>query len=92
MSPRWATVGNAALYFYPSEPHRRPHVDVVGPDWNVKLSLDTLEILVESGKVPPKLLKRVIELLQEHQDEAIEAFHATMAHRFPGTLDEHEEE
>jgi hypothetical protein len=41
--------------------------------------------------VPAKLLQRVIELLKEHQEEVIEAFHATMAHRFPGTLDVQEE-
>ena len=92
VSPRWATVGTAALYFYPSEPHQRPHVDVLGRDWNVKIALDTFEILVSSGKVPPKLLKGVIELLRDHQDEAIAAYHATMAHRFPGTLRHEEDE
>ena len=86
MSPRWATVSGAGLYFYASEPHQRPHVDVVGPDWNAKIALDTLEVLVSSGKVPPKVIRRAVELLREHQDEAIAAFHATREHRFPGTL------
>lgn len=92
MSPRWAMVGSAALYFYPSEPHRRPHVDVVGPDWNVTVALDTLEVLVSSGKVPRKLLRQVIDLLAEHQEEAIAAFHATMEHRFPGSLGSQEDQ
>ncbi|MBW3578532.1 MAG: DUF4160 domain-containing protein [Actinobacteria bacterium] len=87
MSPRWATVGGAGLYFYASEPHQRPHVDVVGPDWNAKIALDTFEVLVSSGKVPPKVIRRTVELLREHQDEAIAAFHATGEHRFPGTLE-----
>lgn len=65
------------LGFYASEPHQRPHVDVVGPDWNAKIALDTFEVLVRSGKVPPKVIRRTVELLREHQDEAIEAFHAT---------------
>lgn len=69
-----------------SEPHRRPHVDVVGPDWNAKIALDTFEVLVSSGKVPPKVIRRTVELLREHEDEAIAAFYATTEHRFLGTL------
>jgi hypothetical protein len=91
VSPRWTTVGNASLYFYPDEPHRRPHVDVVGPDWNVTIALDDLEVLVSAGKVPPRTIKRVLEVLQAHQQQAIEAYHATMEHRFPGTLDTEED-
>lgn len=92
MSPRWTSVGNTNLYLYPDEPHHRPHVDVVGPDWNVKIALDDLEVPGRSGKVPPRALKRVLGVLRVHQDRAIEAYHATMEHRFPGTLDAEEDE
>lgn len=92
MSPRWATVGTAVLYFYASEPHRRPHVDVLGPGWNVTIALDDFEVLHASGKVPPRVLRQVVALLEKHQDEAINAFHATMGHRFPGTLSDQEDE
>lgn len=87
MSPRWAEVGNAFLYFYADEPHHRPHVDVVGPDWDVKIALDTFEELDRSGRPPRATLRRVRDLLRGHQPLAIEAFHATRAHRFPGTLE-----
>jgi hypothetical protein len=83
-------VGNAGLYFYPDEPHRRPHVDVTGPDWNVTIALDTLEVLARSGRVPPRSPKDVIGLLRANQMLAIDAFHATLEHRFPGNLGEEE--
>lgn len=86
MSPRWAAVGSAVLYFYADEPHQRPHVDVVGPDWDVKIALDDLAILDRSGKVPAATLRDVVKLLREHRHLAVEAFQATRAHRFPGTL------
>lgn len=86
MSPRWAEVGHAALYFYSDEPHQRPHVDVVGPDWDVKIALDTLEELDRSGRPPRATLRRVRALLERHQQLAIQAFHATREHRFPGSL------
>jgi len=66
-------------------------VDVVGADFDVKIALDTFEVLDRSGKVPPKVLRRVTALLREHQHAAIAAFHATAAHRFPGTLAEQQE-
>lgn len=87
LSPRWATVGHAALYFYASEPHQRPHVDVLGPDWDVTIALDDLTVLAQSGRPPASVLRRVRSLLTMHQELAIEAFHATRDHRFPGTLD-----
>ena len=92
MSPRWTTVGNASLYFYPDEPHLRPHVDVIGPDWNVTIALDTFEVLVRSGKVPPKALKQVLEVLRTHQRQAIAAYRATLKHQFPGILHTEEDE
>ena len=88
MSPRWATIGSAGLYFYAEEPHRRPHVDVVGPDWDVKIDLATLTELNSSGRPPPALIRRVLGLLREHQDLAVAAFEATRNHRLPGTLEQ----
>lgn len=77
MSPRWATVGNANLYFYADEPHRRPHVDVIGPGYNVTIALDNLQVLTQAGKVPTKTLKQVLHLLRTHQKQAIAAYRAT---------------
>lgn len=88
MSPRWTTVGVAKLYFYASEPHQRPHVDVIGPDWDFKVALDTLETLDLSGRPPPRVVRDVRDVLQRHQHLAIEAFRLTLDHRFPGTLAE----
>ncbi len=86
MSPRWAQVGNAGLYFYAGEPHQRPHVDVVGPDYDVKIALDNLERLDQSGKVPRTTLRKVDQLLTAHRQLALDAFEATRRHQFPGTL------
>lgn len=86
MSPRWTSIDNAALYFYASEPHQRPHVSLVGPDWDVTIALDDLTVLRASGKVPRKTLRRAVALLRSHRAEAVSAFEATAKHRFPGTL------
>jgi hypothetical protein len=88
LSPRWTTIGNAALYFYASEPHQRPHVDVIGPDWEVTIALDDLTVLAQSGRPPARVMRGVRAVLTVHQQLAIEAFHATRQHRFPGTLEQ----
>ncbi len=86
MSPRWTSIDNAALYFYANEPHQRPHVNLVGPDWDVTIALDDLSVLRDSGKVPRRTLRRAIALLRTHRAEAVAAFEATVQHRFPGIL------
>lgn len=91
MSPRWTIVRNASLYFYASEPHQRPHVDVVGPDWDVKIALDSFEALNSSGKVPKATIREVLALLRAEQRYALDAFEATRQHRFPGTLEQQKE-
>jgi hypothetical protein len=82
----------AGLYFYATEPHGRPHVEVRGPGWRVKVALDSLETLAISGTPQPGTMRQVLVLLRRHQQEAIDAFHATAAHRFPGTLDRQEDD
>ena len=57
MSPRWATVAGYRLYFYVQERHRRPHVDVRGPDGNASLDIRTGEVL--AGNLPPRVLRGV---------------------------------
>lgn len=86
MSPRWASVGSAHLYFYGSEPHRRPHVDVRGPGFNATLDVETGEVL--AGHLPPKQLRNVRALLAEHRDLAMQAFERAFLHDFPGTLEQ----
>lgn len=81
-------VRTASLYFYFDEPHQRPHVDVVGPGWDVKIDLVTFMELDRSGSPPRAALRDVERLLRQHQEAAIAAFHATREHRFPGTLKE----
>lgn len=90
MSPRWASVGNSKLYFYGSERHRRPHVDVRGPGFDATLDLETGEVL--AGWIPPKELRRVRRLLDQHRELAIEAFQRTLDLDFPGTLEQQLEE
>lgn len=37
-------------------------------------------------------MRQVLVLLRNHQQEAIDAFHATAAHQFPGTLGRQEDD
>lgn len=85
MSPRWAKVAGYGLYFYAAERHRRPHVDVRRGGEHATVDVLTGEIL--AGELPPRVLRAVQELLSDHREAAIEAFNATLDHRFPGTLE-----
>lgn len=85
MSPRWATVAGYGLYFYAGERHQRPHVDVRRGEDHATLDVLTGEVL--AGELPPRVLKAVRALLAAHRQAAVEAFHATREHRFPGTLE-----
>ena len=86
MSPRWASVGRCGLYFYAAERHHRPHVDVRGPGIRATLDVRTGEVL--AGYVPPRELRRVRRLLEEHRELALEAFHQALEHDFAGTLED----
>ena len=86
MSPRRATVAGYGLYFYAAERHERPHVDVRRGGEHATIDLVTGEVL--AGTLPPRVLRAVRELLTEHRDDALQAFMATLEHRFPGSLDE----
>ncbi len=90
MSPRWASIGNCDLYFYAAERHRRPHVDVRGPDFNATLDIETGEVL--AGRLPTGELRRVRRLLDQHRELALEAFQRTLEYDFPGTLEQQLEE
>ena len=39
-------------------------------------------------ELPPRILRAVQALLEEHRDAALRAFNETLEHRFPGTLEE----
>ncbi len=86
MSPRWASVGPWTLYFYAMERHQRPHVDVRGPGFNATLDIETGEVL--AGRLPAAGLRAVRGLLNVHRGLALEAFEKTLAHDFPGTLEQ----
>lgn len=86
MSPRWATVAGYGLYFYAAERHRRPHVDVRLGNEHATLDVATGELL--AGELPPRVLRAVQALLEEHRDAALHAFNETLEHRFPGSLEE----
>jgi len=85
-------VDGAGLYFYASEPHQRPHVEVRGAGWRAKIALDTLEVLATAGNLSHPTLRAVLELLAREQQRTIWAFHKTAAHRFPGTLGQQQED
>jgi len=79
MSPRWATVAGCTLYFYAQERHRRPHVDVRGPDVNASVDVETGEVL--AGQLSPRVLRAVRALLEAHRSEALDAFQAAFEGR-----------
>jgi hypothetical protein len=85
MSPRWATVADHGLYFYPNERHRRPHVHVMHGMQGAVLDVTTGMVL--SGNLPPRVIRAVRALLEEYREEAIFAFNETIEHRFPGALE-----
>lgn len=84
MTPRWATVAGYGLYFYAAERHQRPHVDIRSGTAHATLDIATGEVLAD--RLPPRVLKAVRRLLAEHRAEALDAFTATLEHRFPGSL------
>jgi len=68
------------------ERHQRPHVDVRGKASIATLDVVTGELL--AGALPASGLRAVRALLARHQSLALEAFHRTLQHDFPGTLDQ----
>lgn len=84
MSPRWATVAGHHLYFYAQERHRRPHVDVRGPDGNASIDISTGEVL--AGELPPRVIRAVRQLIEAHRVEAQAAFQAALERRPFDTL------
>jgi hypothetical protein len=64
----------------------RPHVDVRGPGFNATLDIETGEVL--AGRLPVAGLRAVQALLSDHRSHALEAFERTLAHDFPGTLEQ----
>ena len=81
-------VGHCAryrLYCYAAERHRRPHVDVRRGGEHATLDVVTGEVL--AGELPPRVLRAVQDLLEEHRHAALHAFNETLEHRFPGSLE-----
>ncbi len=95
MSPRWAEVDGYGLYFYGSEPHRRPHVAVTLRNTRVAtLDVETGEVLAESKShpLPPRTPRRVQRLLVANREAAVAAFEAMLRHELPNSLDDNDEE
>ena len=86
MSPAWASNRGWSLYLYADEPHRVPHVQVRGAGFRASIRITDGAVL--AGAAPPKVLREVRALLAQHRDLAVAAFHATLEHSFPGTLDD----
>lgn len=86
MSPVWASQHGWSLYLYADEPHRVPHVQVRGADFRASIRISDGAVL--AGAAPPRVIREVRVLIARHRDLATEAFHATLDHRFPGTLDD----
>lgn len=89
MSPRWATVAGYDLYFYSAERHHRPHVSVRGSDGRASVDIVTGELL--AGQLPPRVVRAVRRLLDQHREQALEAFQAALDHRSFASLDTLEE-
>lgn len=86
VSPLWARRGSWNLYLYFSETHQEPHVAVRGSGHRASIRIADGAVL--AGHLPAQMLREVRNLLQQHADLATEAFRATAAYEFPGTLEE----
>lgn len=71
--------------FYFLEEHQRPHVAVRG-EHRATIDLRAGDIL--AGHLPPTLHRVVRRFLEEHHDEAMEAWRATQTHEPPGSIDQ----
>lgn len=65
-----------------------PHAAVRGPGFAFTVRLEDGVVLVSRGAVRDRVVREVRDLIGDHRGLFIEAFHNTLAHRFPGTLDE----
>lgn len=86
MSPCWASVGALEAVLLrdgetPATARRRSR-----QGFNATLDVVTGELL--AGALPASGLRAVRALLARHQSLALEAFHRTLQHDFPGTLDQ----
>ena len=73
MAPIWYDGSSFKLYFYAHEEHQRPHVAVRIGSRNVA-SVDLLSGAIPVGELPPKVHRRIRQLLDEHREAAVEAF------------------
>jgi hypothetical protein len=76
------------IYFFAEERHRLPHAAVRGPGFAFTVRLDDGAVLASRGDVPDRVVREVQDVISRHRALFIEAFHETLAHRFPGTLDD----
>jgi hypothetical protein len=77
MPPIWYDGGSFKLYLYTHEEHQRPHVAVrIGTRNVASIDIETGDVLV--GTLPPKVHKRIRELLREHLVTAVSAFMAAL--------------
>ena len=89
MSPAFASGDRRwTIYFYAEERHRLPHAAVRGPGFAFTVRLEDGVVLASRGNVPGRVVREVQELIARHRELFIRAFHETLDHRFPGTLDE----
>lgn len=87
MSPRWGEVAGYALYFYYSERHQRPHVDVRRRNGHRdRATLDALTGEVLRGKLSHGDLQKVRELLEQNREQVLKAFYDVLEGRRPRKL------
>ena len=70
MSPTLFRVNNARFYFFTRE-EPRMHIHVQTPDGEAKFWIEPTIELAESIKLKPKELKRLKDIVIEHQQEII---------------------
>ena len=77
MPPIWYDGDSFKLYFYTHEEHQRPHVAVrIGSRNVASVDIASGDVLV--GTLPPKVHRRIRELLGQHRDTALNAFRAAL--------------
>lgn len=83
MSPRLDQIGAISVWVYFAD-HRRPHIQVRGPDIRANIDIETGAIL--AGQVPPKDLRLIRTWLEPRRQALTLAFLAALRHEDPVSI------
>jgi hypothetical protein len=83
VSSRLGQVGRLSVWVYFAD-HRRPHVQVRGPEVRANIDIRTGAVL--AGQVPPKELREICTWLEPRRQALEAAFFAALRHEAADTI------